>query len=214
MGKIKYVCSLGFNCHSAQFLKTNDLKKASYPFDWIMSNLSVVKHCIEDDFKTFLDKSFYVDLLINDRCGHSIYCENTFVHHNPLHNQKDYEYFVRCVERFRKLLNSNNKKVFFISIINGEHNVNNKLNDNIKQQFTELNNILKSKTTNYKLVLIVNYPNKLINNYIMSEIDELTIVEIDTLSVNNGTSFINNDDNIFLFNLIKKHFKFKLLDIK
>ena len=39
--------------------------------------------------------------------------------------------------------------MFIISIINGEHNIGNKLSDDIKSQFVELNNILKLKTTNY-----------------------------------------------------------------
>jgi len=211
--KTKYVCSLGFNCHAAQILKTNGLKKASYPFDWIMSNISVVKNCIEDDFKVFLDRNNYLDLGREDRCGHSIYCDNTFVHHNPLYKQEDYDYFVRCVNRFRELLNTNRHKLFIISIINGEHNVGDKLSEKITNDFIELNNVLRSKTTNYKLLLIVNYPNKQLNNHIITEIDELTILEIDTLSENNGTNFCYKEDDIFLFELIKKKYKFKLLNV-
>jgi hypothetical protein len=211
--KTKYVCSLGFNCHAAQILKTNGLKKASYPFDWIMSNISVVKNCIEDDFKVFLDRNNYLDLGREDRCGHSIYCDNTFVHHNPLYKQEDYDYFVRCVNRFRELLNTNRHKLFIISIINGEHNVGDKLSEKITNDFIELNNVLRSKTTNYKLLLIVNYPNKQLNNHIITEIDELTILEIYTLSENNGTNFCYKEDDIFLFELIKKKYKFKLLNV-
>ena len=211
--KTKYVCSLGFNCHAAQILKSNNLKKASYPFDWIMSNLDVIKHCIEDDFRIFLDKRCYVDLGREDRCGHSIYCDNTFVHHNPLYKQEDYDYFVRCVNRFKELLNTNRQKLFIISIINGEHNVGDKLSEKIKNDFIELNNVLRNKTSNYKLLLIVNYPNKQINNHIFTEIDELTILEIDTISSNNGTNFWYDQDDIFLFELIKKRYKFKLLDV-
>jgi hypothetical protein len=40
--KIKHVCSLGSLCHSSQILKRNNLKKCSYPFDWIFSNPLVI----------------------------------------------------------------------------------------------------------------------------------------------------------------------------
>ena len=55
--EIKYVCSLGSLCHSAQILKNNNLKRCSYPFDWIFSSPNMVIDCISDDFKKFLDKS-------------------------------------------------------------------------------------------------------------------------------------------------------------
>lgn len=54
MSEIKYICSLGFNCHASQMLKDNGIKMESYPFDWIMSNLQVVKQSIEDNFSDFL----------------------------------------------------------------------------------------------------------------------------------------------------------------
>lgn len=118
-------CSLGGLCHSAQLLKINGLKKASYPFDWIFSNIKMVKHCIEDDFKTFLDKSQYSDYTTNttlreNQCEHSIYGEMVFKgehkvifnHHNPLSSETDYAYLERCVDRFRELLKSEEPKTF------------------------------------------------------------------------------------------------------
>ena len=35
--EINYVCSLGFSLATASLLKRNNLKKCSYPFDWIFS---------------------------------------------------------------------------------------------------------------------------------------------------------------------------------
>ena len=54
---IKYVCSLGNRCHTAYLLKKCNLKKTSYPFDWIFSDLYMILHCIEDNFNKFLNKS-------------------------------------------------------------------------------------------------------------------------------------------------------------
>eukprot|EP00729_Bicosta_minor_P020919 gene20919-31775_t len=52
---IIYVLSLGTPCYPALFLRQKVLHPFSGPFDFIFSSLSMVQHCIEDDFKTFLD---------------------------------------------------------------------------------------------------------------------------------------------------------------
>ena len=213
MTKIKHVCSLGFNCHASQMLKDNNLKLESYPFDWIMSNLDVVKKCLQDDFKTFLDKDAYVDLGLTKRCGHKIYCDNMFVHHNPLHNNSDYDYFNRCVNRFRKLLSSNDDKLFIISIIDGEHGIGNKISESFIKELEELSNILNKSTVNSNLLVIVNYPNKKTQKKVVKTIKNLTILEIDTLSSNTGTQYIKEDDNKFLIKIINKLYKFKPVKI-
>ena len=119
--KIKYVCSLGDNCLAASFLKRNSLKLASYPFDWVVSGPKVVAHCIKDDFESFLNKSLYVaDNTSSTQCNHKLYHKSKlFFHHNPLDNPKDYDYFVRCVDRFRKLLKNDEKKLFIMYMAAG-----------------------------------------------------------------------------------------------
>ena len=44
--EIKYTCSLGNECHTAQILKRNKLKLCSYPFDWIFLSCDNIIHCI------------------------------------------------------------------------------------------------------------------------------------------------------------------------
>ena len=51
--------SAGPICDTAWELQEGGLRKESYPFDWVYSTLPMVLHCIEDRFKTFLDKSQY-----------------------------------------------------------------------------------------------------------------------------------------------------------
>lgn len=51
--------SIGHRCSSSGLLQLLGLKTESYPFDWIVSNLAVVRHCIETDFRYFLDASLY-----------------------------------------------------------------------------------------------------------------------------------------------------------
>jgi hypothetical protein len=202
------VCSLGFNCHIASMLKINNLKFVSYPFDWIMSGLDVVKTCLQDDFKTYLDKDSYIEGKNKNSCGHKIFKYNMFAHHNPLHNIADYEYFSRCVSRFRELLASDNNKLFIVSIINGEHGVGNKLSETLIEEFIGLNNILNDVTKHSYLLVVVNYPNKQENKKTVKIINNLYIMEIDTLSSNNGVGYTNPQDNKFLINVINDLFTF------
>lgn len=111
--------SMGTTCLPAGLLKTMGLKHVSYPFDWLnIKNLSIVSDIIEDNFDKFLDRSLYyktdktsntVEVEVetatgaaNTIIGHKLYGK-IFHHKNPLENQSDYEYYTRCVSRFRNL---------------------------------------------------------------------------------------------------------------
>jgi hypothetical protein len=200
---VNAVCSFGFNCHSAYFLRTNGLKKQSYPFDWIMSNLQVVKDCIENDFNDYLNKSLYISN--NDKsCGHNKYCYNMFPHHNPLLNMDHYDYFVRCVNRFKTLLSQQNiHKLFIISIINEEHDIN---SVETRHNFVKFNTFLKNYTSNYTLLIIINYPNKKTNTFNLIKNSNLIFLEITTLSSNTGTEYSNKTDNDYLNSLFQRMF--------
>jgi hypothetical protein len=58
--KQKTIFSLGFRCSSASIIKELGLKFESYPFDWLVSRLHVIRHCIETDFAEFMNKENYV----------------------------------------------------------------------------------------------------------------------------------------------------------
>jgi len=135
----KIYFSLGFRCSSASILKRLNLKHESYPFDWLISNLKTIKHCIEDNFENFLKQENYerkytktYELTESKEgfiCDEHIMAnmfyqphdmqneENTYMwnlamnHHN-IKEQKDYEYYTRCVRRFQDLLKNPIKKVF------------------------------------------------------------------------------------------------------
>jgi hypothetical protein len=171
-----------------------------------MSNLTVVKKSIEDDFADFLNKTSYVNMNNQHKCGHINYCDNMFAHHNPLENEEDYLYFNRCVERFRILLKIPEPKIFIISIINGEHGVGNMVSDEIRTNFIDFDNFLKNYTENYKILVIINYPDKKMNTSKVTNVNNLIFLEIDTLSFNNGINYQNNIDNIYLYDSINKIF--------
>ena len=117
--EINYVVSLGPSCFGSFQCKRQGIKKFSGPFDWVASNPNNLVHILEDDFKDFLDKSQYTEHAKNEqsRAGHSRYGEWFFCHFNP-RISKEYGYYVRCVERFRKVL----QKERVLYILHTRHN--------------------------------------------------------------------------------------------
>ncbi|NBU53167.1 MAG: methyltransferase domain-containing protein [Alphaproteobacteria bacterium] len=148
--EINYVCSLGPYCQSSQVLKRWNLKKCSYPFDWIFSNCDIILHCIKDDFKVFLDREYY-KTITHDRCEHTYYKLGCmFNHSNPKIDDDKYSYYGRCVNRFRSLLAYDGHKLFMMMMLNmvepDEKNIT---------QITEFNNKFFNKNLNLPRELII-----------------------------------------------------------
>jgi len=204
MLEINYTSSLGSLCHSSQILKRNNLKLCSYPFDWIFLNCDNIIHCIEDNFNIFLDKSYYVNIS-QSKCGHSKYHNTMFNHHNPLINIDHYNYYVRCIDRFKNLLQKQEHKLFIMIFINM-----NNIDENIKNQIIDFNNKFSKYTSNYTLLVIFHMPNKEQNHHIFTYADNIHFLELNTSSVSNGTEFNNYDDNIYLDNIINSKYNFNL----
>jgi hypothetical protein len=204
MPKINYTCSLGSLCHSSQILKRNNLKKCSYPFDWIFSNYDNIIHCIEDKFNIFLDKSYYINVSQN-QCGHSKYHNCMFNHHNPLINIDHYNYYVRCVDRFKNLLQKQEHKLFTMIFVNMDN-----INENKKNALIDFNNKFSKYTSNYTLLVIFHIPNKKQKHHIFTYNDNIHFLELHTLSSSNGVGFKNNNDNFYLDNIIKSKYNFNI----
>jgi hypothetical protein len=206
MPEINYTCSLGSLCHSSQILKRNKCKLYSYPFDWIFSNCNNIIHCIKDNFNIFLNKSYYIDRL-PQQCGHSNYHKCMFNHHNPLINIDHYNYYVRCVDRFNNLLQAHEHTLFIMIFINM-----NDIYENKKNEVIEFNNEFSKYTSNYTLLVIFNIPDKEQIRHIFEYNDNIHFLELHTLSRSNGREFDNNDDNIYLDNIINSNYTFNLKD--
>ena len=190
-------CSLGTLCHSSQLLKRNKFKKDSYPFDWIFSDCDIILHCIRDDFKIFLDKSYYINVTPT-KCGHSYYHEKMFNHHNPL--DKDYNYFVRCVERFRSLLKSKKHKLFIMMYVNM-----NESKEEINKTI-EFNKSFSNYTSNYTLLIIYHIHNTIRHHYFEYK-DNIHILYLYTTSGSDGKEFLNNSDDLYLDNIMKSNYE-------
>uniref|UniRef100_A0A6C0EXW3 Uncharacterized protein n=1 Tax=viral metagenome TaxID=1070528 RepID=A0A6C0EXW3_9ZZZZ len=203
--EFEHFCSLGTLCHSSLLLKRNKLKKCSYPFDWIYSNGDNILHCIKNGFKIFLDETYYIN--INDnKCGHSYYHEKMFNHHNPL-KKEDYNYYVRCVERFKTLLKCNKRKLFVMMYVNMKQDDIKNINKNM----IKFNKRFSKHTTNYILLVIYHITNKEKNHYFEYN-DNIHILYLYSSS-SDGLQFDNEDDNLYLDNIMLKY-KFKDIPIE
>ena len=208
MLNLHYTCSLGCLCHSSNLLKRNNLKLCSYPFDWIFSDCDNIIHCIENNFKIFLDKSYY-NGIDKDKCEHTYYKKegglNMFNHHNPLENINHYNYFVRCVDRFRILLQKQEHKLFTMIFVNID-NIDNYIN-----KIIDFNNKFSKHTSNYMLLVIFHIPHKQQHYHNFTYHDNIHFLELHTLLNSNGVTFNNNNDNIYLDNIIKSNYNLIIL---
>ena len=208
MNEITFACSLGPQCHSSNILKRLNIKKESYPFDWIFSNLKNVEHAIKDDFKIFLDTQYYSNLdPVSKTQTHSYYFENgisMFNHHNPLNNIH-YDYFVRCVNRFNTLITQKEAKLFVLTYINLEI----KSFTSVQKKIQEFNKFFCKIVSNYKLLIILHFVSEKqwheFNIY-----DNIDFLLLSTKSKSNGVKFIDFDDNIYLDQVILSRYFFNI----
>ena len=202
--EVNYVCSFGDCCHTAIYLKNNNLKLVSYPFDWIFSSENIIIDCIEDNFKTFLDKSQYITISQN-RCGHAKYNKNgLWWHHNPLINKEHYSYYIRCIIRFKKLMIKKQHKLFILGLYNKE------ISDENKKKIIDFNEKLSKYTKNYTLLTIFNPSKKEENYHHFSYHDNIHFLELHTKTATNGIMFGNKEDNYYFDRVIKENYTFNL----
>jgi hypothetical protein len=202
---INHVIPLGSQCFSAFFLKKNNLKKVSYPFDWIFSSPKVITDILDNKFQKFLNKDYYPIKDMDSKTNrHLIYLPDLmlFNHRNPMRDE-DYLYYKRCIERFYTVLDKNETKLFLLTSLKNE--IKNEL-DNI----CLLNYTLSTLTHNFYLIAIFQIctgeQTKKIYEY-----GNMTIIQITTLDESDGVVFLNESDNIFYKEIIDSFFSFDIL---
>ena len=206
MTEIYNACSFGPACMSASILKRNNIKKCSYPFDWIFSDHYIVKHCIEDNFITFLDKSYYVDIKDkwhDNQCGHERYHPNMF-NHRDIRNKENYEYFKRCVNRFLSLMRDPKKKLFVITNINLTS-----VDPYYIIDIVNFNESISHRIQDYTLLVIFHLPNKEVRSHVFRSHKNIQFLELHTLSSSNGNKFIDEEDNNYLDSILKNAYIFR-----
>lgn len=204
--EINYICSLGSLCHTACFMKRNNFKFESYPFDWIFSNHNNIIHCIENNFQAFLDKSFYYTIS-DSECGHYYYdtflCNPMWRHHNPLLNVNHYEYIQRCVARFQNLIKFDKPKLFIMTFVNFSD-----VEDKIMIELLEFNNTFSKYAKNYTLLVIFHLPDKFENYHNFKKIGNIHFLTLHTKSKSDGISFYDENDNLYLDSVINYNYNF------
>lgn len=128
--------SLGYRCTTSGLLKSMGLKHESYPFDWNISRLNVIKECIIDEFKEFINIENYQyrhtktydmmnsmnyivcdeTILYNTKYQSVFNSDHTYeaklaFNHKNLFVKDDYDYYVRCIERFQKFIHNDSYKM-------------------------------------------------------------------------------------------------------
>jgi len=114
--------SIGPYCITAEIIREAEYRTLSCPFDWIFSSLDMVKHCIDDEFKTFLNldlinnhSHIHYDKYLNTPVinhqyrrvfGHTNRPLITF-NHDLLHDEETYKKYKRRCERFLNLIKTN-----------------------------------------------------------------------------------------------------------
>jgi hypothetical protein len=149
---VAHIASLGPYCLASQVLKDNGLKRYSLPFDWMFSNPRIVMDCLADDFAALLDRSYYAStshVRTPSSADHLLFLQryrrnHVFAHRDPTRDE-DYEYVVRCVERFRSLLRSDDGKIFLMLGHPGH---------GLPELFSELIGALERTTKNFALLAV------------------------------------------------------------
>jgi len=205
MLKINYIIPIGTNCYIASYLKRNNLKLVSYPFDWIFSYPNDIYDIINTNFEYFLNKDYYnnKDENINYN-SHTIYCPNLrmFNHHNP-YKDCDNEYFKRCVSRFNNVIKKEETKLFIMFF--GENNLNNE-----KKNIIKLKELLDKIIINYELLCIFQevrgYQSKKEFKY-----KNINFIQLSTFDKNNGVEFICERDEELIKSIINSNYNIELL---
>lgn len=104
------IVSLGDHCLIAAYLKEQGFRSASYPFDWVQTNVDVVRHVLADNFATFCtaDSAAFYGKMINN--GGKLHV------HRDIALEETQMYLQRCVERFKALRDNGAQNTFMMSI--------------------------------------------------------------------------------------------------
>jgi hypothetical protein len=128
-----------------------------------------------------------------------------FNHHNPLINENDYNYYVRCVNRFRQLLLSEEQKLFVMIFPNLTT-----IEENHRNEIIDFNTLFSGYTKNYRLLVIYHIKDKESNYHSFTHHDNIDFLELHTISRSNGVGFCTHQDNMYLDNIINTTYQYNL----
>jgi hypothetical protein len=203
----------------AQILKDTGYRKHPYPFDWLFTDEKVILDIVKDDFKKFLDKSYYGEVVhkfSGRQSCHTIYHEDFFFHKDP-RNEEDYKYYTKCVDNFRNLLKDNDKKLFTMiftpQLTSHPKDISEILKNNSRDQYEEIlkerlklfNDEFKNYTSNYKLLVIFHFSGNDERSFKMVEYSDIDFLTINTIGFSNGAHFSDVKDKEHVESIVKNY---------
>ena len=216
------IISLGYKCETAKFLRDNELRNVSCPFDWaITMSLSTINSIILDsDFtEKYLKnvKDIGIDKQYIKYFGAGAYRDNLlyisenykgliFRHFDFLNIDKHYQTEERRIIRFKNRLLQNDPILFIRELHNG--NVNERLKKaNITTYELNDNNldILKNNIDNFFYILKTMYNRT--DDIILIITDKKKLNKLRQHIVCKNTYFSNNITSNLIKQIRNKHFK-------
>lgn len=150
MKKYEHVISLGYFCGPSSELEKIGLRDASYPFDWLISDMEGIMDCIKNDFKGFLkedtlyqyksNKGYYKNTEYNFHFYHDFSNKNKLKDQLPSVEEK----YSRRIERFKENTKCTTLFVRYVENQNEMNFILNNYNDVISQlrESNESNDLL------------------------------------------------------------------------
>jgi hypothetical protein len=149
--------SIGVDCGFTYMLKKHNMRNFSLPFDWVISYRGV-SEIIKNNFECYLpitcdnfESKDILNFIPKNNNNFNNMCDVWFIHDSF---PKDLEKLTRRIERFKNLLNSNEKLVF-LRKSHGQHHHNEYTIKNYIDDAEELDTILNNKYPNLKYIIVV-----------------------------------------------------------
>lgn len=162
--KFKNVVSLGFFCSVSLELEKIGVRKASYPFDWVISsNFELVCRLIKNKFDSFMEyENLSQEYKVNPNYyfdeKYQIHFYHDFTSDTSLEMQYEREFnkYKRRIDRF---FNDIQNPTLFIRYVSSSSEI-----EYIKENITQINNLIKGYNKSNEIVYITNYPFDLKDN--------------------------------------------------
>jgi hypothetical protein len=203
------VVSIGNSCLASWTCKKAGLKRFSCPFDWIFTGVDVIIDCLTTDFQVFLDKEQYDTYLDTQKSAIHKKYGRIFLHHDPRLTE-DYEYFQRCVNRFKQVCRSETLKVMFLmTYYNKSRDEIPFVIQDVKRMLDVLPNFVQCR---YTLVVMIHTIDEVDPIY-ENTIDENFVCRVFYMNETlRGLVFDNNSYNTIFTNYLSNNFEYALID--
>lgn len=189
ISKTDNIISLGHFCSPALELRDLGIRKASYPFDWLVTpDTEVVIKLIENGFEGFLLKENMYQIIEYPMRYRDIKCNIDFYHDFSILQafEKQYEeVFKKYERRIKRFYNDIAKPTLFLRYISCQRDM-----EYVSKNYDYINSVIKKYSVNNHILFIAN------NDIVMDNTDiDIFFVDKD---VNDTVcrKFIQNNENI------------------